>query len=49
MIKQDTMNIKAKVSPTISIKVNSNLEIERITRKYMKNLTQQVAKTNIMK
>ena len=47
MIKHDTMNRNDMVSSTISMIVRRSLEIDLTTRKYMKNLSQDTASTNI--
>ena len=48
-MKQDTIKINEIVSSTISTRVSSSFDIDLITRKYMKNLNQDIARTKIMK
>jgi hypothetical protein len=48
-MKQQTMNMKAKVSPIIATNISSNFEISLMTRKYVKNLSQQTLRTKIIK
>jgi hypothetical protein len=47
--KQIMMNMKLIVSPIIATNVKSSFEIDLMTRKYRKNLNQDIASTAIMK